>query len=112
MRRDIMDPRLVDNINILSVLIFVVLAALIAFKIGTRYLRYRRESLAVPELLPRDFWLMIGLVIPFFGVLVFRATGINARAEDWYPIWAIGSDVFAVGAMINWFYYEYFRIEK
>lgn len=107
-----MDLKLVDQINSLSVFVFVILAVLIAGKILWRYFKYKRLGLTVPKLLPRDFFLFFGLVIPFAGVLILRAFGIMARAEWWYPIWAIGSDVLGVSGVAYWAYYEYFRIEK
>lgn len=107
-----MDPKTVDNINAISVFLFVIFALFVVIKITSRYVNYKRRGLKVPELLPRDFLLILGLVVPFAGVLIFRAFGISARAEWWYPLWAIGSDILGVAGMANWAYFEYFRIEK
>lgn len=107
-----MDPKVLDQINAATIIIFLVLAIGIVAKIGSRFLRYRREGLAVPDLLPRDLLLWIGLVVPFLGVLFFRATGTVAKDSFWYPLWIIGTDILGLAAVAYWAYFEYFKIEK
>jgi hypothetical protein len=110
-----MDPKLlaiVDQINILIVFVFVVLVILAVVRIGYRYLEYKKYDLDVPDLLPRDFFLFLGLAIPFLGVLIFRATGIMAREHWWYPFWSLGTGLMAIVGVAYWVWYEYIKVEK
>lgn len=107
-----MDPTLLSNINLAFLIIFVNLVLLGLFRISYRYYSYKKENLDVPKLLPRDFWMFMGLALPFAGILFFRTFGINASEEWWYPIWVIGSGLFAIFGVANWVYYEYFKLEK
>lgn len=107
-----MDQTLLDRINAATLIVFLVLALGILGKISSRYLRYKREGLEIPILLPRDLFLWIGLVVPFLGVIIFRFTGAITRESAFYPYWVIGSDILGLAAVAYWAYVEFFKIEQ
>jgi len=107
-----MDLEILSLINTLSVLVFVILVCLAIFRIGLRYVEYKRQGLEVPALLPRDLFLFIGLGVPFLGVLLIRAAGIVPSEAGWYPLWVLGSSIIGITGTAYWVYYEYFKIGK
>ncbi len=107
-----MDPKILSLINSVVLLVFVILVVLAVLRLGLRYIEYKRLGLKVPALLPRDFFLFVGLGVPFLGVLVFRTFGIIPSETWWYPIWILGSEAFGIAGVAYWVYYEYFKIGK
>lgn len=107
-----MDPKILNLINIIYVFSFVVLVILAIAKIGTRYIKYKKENLPVPLLLKRDFFFLTGLSLPFIALLIFRYFRIAPSDELWYPAWIIISGGLALLGTAYWVYVEYFKIEK
>lgn len=107
-----MDQQILSLINYGAVIVFVVLVLLGFFRILYRYFQYKRAGMKIPALLPRDLFLFGGLAVPFVGFLFFRAAGIIAVQEWWYPIWLIFSDTFAILGTGYWVWYEFFGIER
>jgi hypothetical protein len=107
-----MDPQILNIINLFSLVSFVLLLFLAIARISYRYVSYKREGEHVPALLKRDLFFLAGLSTPFLGVLIFRAFSIVASEQWWYPVWLIGSALFALTGTAYWVYYEYFKIEQ
>lgn len=107
-----MDPQVLNAINGAVVLVFVILVILAIVRIGARYIGYKRAGLEVPALLPRDFFLFVGLGVPFLGTLLFRFLEIRPIDYAWYPLWVITSGIIGLAGTAYWVYVEYFKIEK
>ena len=107
-----MDPQILSLINFFYVFAFVLLLFLAVGRIARRIVEYKRQGESVPLILKRDALFLTGLSTPFLGVLIFRAFGINASEQFWYPLWVIASGTFAIIGTAVWVYIEYFKIEK
>jgi len=107
-----MDPKLLEILNTGYLFTFVLLVILVFVRITFRYIEYKKAGLPIPALLPRDLFLFGGLAGPFVGILAFRALGINPREQDWYLVWILASNTFAISGVGYWVWYEYFKIEK
>ena len=107
-----MDRQTLGLLNGTILISFVTLLSLALFRIGKRYIDYKKLGQSIPLLLKRDFFFLSGLTIPFLGVLIFRFFGIVISEQGWYPLWVIGSGGFGLFGTLFWVYVEYFKIEK
>ena len=91
--------------NWASFIVFIISAVLIAAKLSTRFLRFRRYHMRVPTLLKRDLILFWSIVIYLETTLLALITGVQGLGRE--PIWVIPRSLLLISAFVYWAIVEY-----
>lgn len=110
MAHESIDP--LELLNLVYVVLFTIGLVIGASLTSLRLFRYAATRSRPPTLLVRDVVARVTLALPFGGVLVMRALGVDVDHEWWGIAWIVASGALAcVGAWI-YVYYEFFIIER
>ena len=110
MERTTVDP--LDLLNLLYFVVFTIGLALGAFLTILRLIRYWIRDEDAPRLLLRDVIARVTLALPFGGILLIRALGLNPIDHWWGVLWFVASGALAVVGVWIYVYYEVFVIER
>lgn len=96
---------LLNVFNILSLIIFVVLGTLAAFRMIWRFGNFIFYKVPVPVLLKRDIVLFSALSTYFGTILISYALGWTGLSKE--PLWVIPRGIMVLAAMAYWVWVEY-----
>lgn len=113
-----MEPTGIDWLEVaqsVQLVLFVLFVGLGAFATIARFIRYKIEDEAPPELLIRDIFARSSLFLPFAAILfvrVLRAFGIDVSGliDSWW--WIFGTSIPAVIGAGIYVWYEFRVIER
>jgi len=101
---------LLPAFNILSIIVFVGLAALAAVRMIWRWGNFIFYGLPVPVLLKRDIVLFSALGLYFGSILIALAFGWSGLGTEWW--WVMPRGIMVLAAMAYWVKIEYALEDK
>lgn len=96
---------LLSIFNVLSLIIFVTLASLAAFRMIWRFGNFVFFKVPVPVLLKRDIVFFGSLSLYFGSILVALVLGFTNLGKE--PLWVIPRGIAVLAAMAYWVWVEY-----
>lgn len=97
-------------VNFMYFIAFVAGLAVATISIALRALNYTRHAIPMPILLPRDLFLVFGILFPFAGGFLWVILGLEDEMSS-EPLWVIPAGGIAVIAVWVFVYFELFVIE-
>ena len=103
-----------ELISAAILIVFVALLLVAAVSTGARAVRYRRDGLEPPRLLPRDRDLIVGLALPFLLISLARVFEWDIRDEAGRTAigWQLITGIPALYGVGRYVYFELFVIEQ
>lgn len=103
--RNVVKVDLLNLFNLTSLILFVILVTLAAFRMGYRLYEFTKYGFPIPSLLKRDILVFSALGTYFGTALIALLLGIQGLGREW--LWVVPRGVMVLASMIYWVWVEY-----